>query len=105
MSLPGNWKAATIAQSATSSSEVNLGRDYDFLDIQIPTMDTCTIKITVAEKTGGTFFDLGDGVTTASGTHNYADVFKLGGYQFIKVVASASQTSAQRLIRVRGMAL
>lgn len=100
MSLYGDWKAATI--TTTSSAEVDLGRDYDYLEIQFPALATCTIKIQVAEKTGGTFYDLGDGITTASGTGTYADVFKLGGYQFIKVVASATQTTA-RLIRVRGM--
>ena len=103
MSIYGEWKAATIAAGAKSSAEVDLGRDYDFLEIQIPTLITGTVKIQVAEKTGGTFYDLGDGVTTASGTHNYADVFALGGYQFIKVVSSATQTSTDRLIRVRGM--
>lgn len=101
MSLYGEWKAATITDG-TDSSEVDLGRDYDFLEIQIPTLDSCTIKIQVAEKTGGDFYDLGDGVTTALGTHNYADVFKLGGYQFIEVIASQAQTGS-KLIRVRGM--
>ncbi len=100
MSTYGEWKAASI--TTTDSDEVDLGRDYDFLEIQIPALASCTIKIKVAEKTGGTFRDLGDGITTAAGTHNYHDVFKLGGYQFIKVIASADQTTA-RLIRVRGM--
>lgn len=103
MSLYGSWLAATIASSGTSSSEVNLGRDgYDMLEIQIPTMTSCNIKLQVAEKTGGTFRDLGDGVTTDTGTFNRSDTFKLGGWQFIKVVASNTQ-GAQRLIRVRGM--
>lgn len=108
MSLYGEWKVATIDEGASSSSEVDLGRDYDFLEIQIPTLDDpSTIKIQVAEITGGyptaeNYYDLGDGITTAAGTHNYADVFKLGGYQFIKVVADNAQAS-ERLIRVRGM--
>ena len=102
MSIYGEWKAATIASGGTSSAEVDLGRDYNYLEIQIPTLTSCTLKIQVAEKTAGTFYDLGDGVTTNPGTHNYADTFKLGGYQFIKVVASATQDE-QRLIRVRGM--
>ena len=100
MSIYGDWKAATI--NNTDSSEIDLGRDYDFLEIQIPTLVSCTIKIQTAEKTGGSFLDLGDGITTATGTHNYHDVFKLGGYQFIKVIASAGQ-SGDKLIRVRGM--
>lgn len=103
MSIYGKWQVATIASGAASSSEVDLGRDYDFLEIQIPTLDaSTTIKLQVAELTGGTFYDLGDGITTAAGTHNYADVLNLGGYQFIKVVADNNQ-DAERLIRVRGM--
>ena len=103
MSIYGSWIAATIDSSGTSSDEVDLGRDWDFMEIQIPTLDSSTtIKIQVAEKTGGSFYNLGDSVTTASGTHNYADCFKLGGYQFIKVVADNTQDS-ERLIRVRGM--
>lgn len=101
MSVYGEWKAATLTGS-TTSAEVDLGRSYDFLEIKIPTLDSAaTIKIQTAEKTGDTPLDLGDGITTAAGTHNYHDVFKLGGWQFIKVVASVSQTSVA--IRVRGM--
>lgn len=103
MSTYGEWKAATITTALkTTSAEVDLGRDYDFLEIWIPTIQSGTIKIQVAELTGDTCYDLGDGITTAAGTHNYFDVFKLGGYQFIKVVCSTEQTT-QRLIRVRGM--
>ncbi len=101
MSLYGEWLAATIT-AGTSSDEVDLGRDYDFLEIQIPTMTSGTIKLKVAEKTGGTFRDLGDSITTGVGTHNYHDTFKLGGYQFIKVVSSVTQ-SGTISIRVRGM--
>jgi len=101
MSIYGEWLAATIESDGTSSGQVDLGKVYDFLDIQIPTMTACTIKLTVAEKLGGTYRDLGDGVTTDSGTFDRADAFKLGGYQYIKVVASKTQ-AAQRLIRVRG---
>ncbi len=103
MSIYGDWIAATIDQNATSSDEVDLGRDWDYLEIQIPTIVSGTIKIQTAEKTGGTFRDLGDGVTTSTGTHNYHDTFNLGGYQFIKVVASVSQTGSDKDIRVRGM--
>ena len=103
MSIYGDWLPATIASAAASSDEVDLGRDWDFLEIQIPTLDSSTtIKLQTAEKTGGTFRDLGDGITTSAGTHNYNDTFNLGGYQFIKVVADNTQ-DAERLIRVRGM--
>jgi len=101
MSVYGDWLAATLT-SSTTSAEVNLGKDYDFLEIQIPELDSAaTIKIQVAEEAGGDYLDLGDGITTAAGTHDYHDVFKLGGWQFIKVVASVSQDDVK--IRVRGM--
>ena len=86
----------------SSMGDISFCPDYDFVEIQIPTLVSCTVKLQVAEKTGGTFYDLGDGVTTPAGAHNYADVFNLGGYQFIKVVADNNQ-DAERLIRVRGM--
>ena len=101
MSIYGSFVAATIETAGTSSVEVDLGKEYDFMDILIPTMTACSIKIQVSEKSGGTFYDLGDGVTTDTGTFDRADCFKLGGYEYIKVVASKTQAS-QRLIRVRG---
>ena len=101
MSVYGDWLAATIAASGTSSAEVNLGASFDLLEIQIPTVTSCTLKVQISETTGGTFYDLGN-VTTDTTTGAYSDVFKLGGYQFIKIVSSATQ-SVERLIRVRGM--
>jgi len=104
MSIPGSWLAATIASGGASSAEVDLGRSYDLIEIQIPTLDTATtLKVQTAEVTGGTFRDLGDSVTTTAGTHNYNDVWEIGGWQFIKIVADNSQ-DAERLIRVRGWA-
>ena len=69
MSFYGQWLAATIADEAKSSAEVNLGGNFDYLQIQIPATDAATIKIQVSESSGGTFYDLGDGITTASGVH------------------------------------
>ena len=103
MSIYGEWKAATIDEGGTSSDEVNLGRNFDYLLAQIPTLVSCTVKLQVAEEAGGTFYDLGDGVTTTAGEHGYADIFPLFGFQFIKVVASEAQTGSDKLIRVCGM--
>lgn len=100
MSLYGEWKAATITD--TDSSAIDLGWSWDFLEIQIPTLVSCTIKIQVAEKLADTYRDLGDGITTAAGIHNYHDVFKLGGWRYVKVIASTGQGGA-KAIRVRGM--
>ena len=103
MSIYGEWLAATIALNGTSSAAVNLGKDCDFLEIQIPTVTSCTLGLQVSEKLAGTYDDLGEGVTTDTTTGSYFDVWKLGGWRYIKVVSSATQ-GAERLIRVRGMA-
>jgi len=102
MSQYSEWKAATIEDGETESAEVDLGRDYDYLEVQIPTITSGTLSLKVAEKTGGSFRSLGNSITTSAGTHNYHDVWGLGGWQFIKVVSSAEQGD-DRLIRVRGM--
>jgi len=102
MSLYGRWLPATIASGGTSSDAVNLGMDADAVCIQLPTLTSCTIKLQVAEESGGTYQDLGSGVTTATTTGAYNTMLKAGGYSHIKVVSSAAQ-GAERLIRVRGM--
>ena len=102
MSIYGEWLAATIASGAFTSSEVNLGKDYDYLSVEIPEMDKCYLYLKVAETSGGTFYDLGKETMTNEETFNHADVWRLGGFMYIKVAATAGQT-AERLIRVRGM--
>jgi len=102
MSVYGDWLTVTVAQNGTKSSEVNLGKDYDYLEIQIPALDTCSMNLEVSMTSGGTFQNL-SGVTEAVATGAYDDVWYLGGWQFIKLECSAAQTSAKRTFYVRGM--
>ena len=102
MSVYGQWLVATISAGAKSSSAIDLGKEYDYLSIQIPAMDACRLYLQVAEKIGDTYYDLDNDTTVNDETFNRADVFRLGGWRFIKVVASKVQTSAV-LIRVAGM--
>lgn len=106
MSLYGDWKTATIALNGTTSGEVDLGRDYEVIQVIFPTLTSCTIKLQVAQLTGGTFQDICDStgvaITTSAFTGAVSTVLKLGGYQFLKFVSSASQGAA-RSILVRGM--
>ncbi len=110
--IHGEWKAATIADEATTSSEVDLGRPYENLMVIATALDNAQISIQVAEVTGGTFQDLymilsADGtsaqvitdVTTTAKTY----ALPLGGFQFIKIKASAAQNGGPRLIRVMGV--
>lgn len=102
MSVYGEWKAATISSGASISSEVDLGRDYDYLSVEIPGMDVCKLYLQVAEISGGTFYDLGKDTTTNEEQFNRADVWRVGGWRYVKVVATKTQ-NAERLIRIRGM--
>lgn len=102
MSVYGTWTATTIGAGASSSAAVDVGRDYDYLSVEIPEMDSCKLYLKVAEVLGGTYYDLGKETTTDEETFNRADVWRLGGWRYIKVVATASQVE-ERLIRVRGM--
>jgi len=102
MSVYGEWLTGTIANGGTSTDEINLGKDFEYLQVILPTLTSGTVKLQVSDEAGGTFKDLGDGVTTATTTGGYATTFKLGGYQFIKVVSSANQGAA-RTIKIRGM--
>ena len=102
MSVYGAWTATTIASGGTSSSAVDIGRDYDYLSVEIPEMTACKLYLKVAETLTGTYYDLGKETTTPEGTFNRADVWRAGGWRYIKVCATVGQ-GAERLIRVRGM--
>lgn len=102
MSVYGMWKTATISANQTVSSVVDLGRDYDYVSVEIPSMDTCKLYLRVSEIEGGTYYDLGKDTTTNEENFGRADVWRLGGWRFIKIVATQPQTSS-KAIRVRGM--
>jgi len=100
-SVEGEWYTASIILGGTISSTVDLGDSFMYMRVIIPTLASCTIKVQVAETASSTYYDL-DEVTTSVGTHNYATTFKLGGYRFVKLVASAAQT-AMISIKVSGL--
>lgn len=102
MSERGSWKAATISAGVSETSAIDIGRAYESLDIQIPDMEACKLYLKTCETLGGTYYDLGKDATTEIDTFNRADVWKLGGWRYIKVASSNSQ-SADREIRVRGI--
>ena len=109
--ISGTWTTATVAKSGTTSSEVDLGREYENLQVYIPTIDTAQVNIQVSEKSGGTFADLyatdlTDGsnskLITASGTGGFHWTVPIGGFQYIKIKCSAAQSTAARTFRVCG---
>ncbi len=104
MSLYGSWKdcVITIATDDDLSAEVDLGRDYEYLQVVMPALTAATVGVQVAEKSAGTFNALGtNSPTTVSTSGSKSTVLLLGGYQFIKLATSAGQ-AANRTFRVRG---
>lgn len=108
--IHGEWKTATIALNGTLSAEVDIGRQYERLLIVIPTIDSAQISLQVAEKTGGIFQDLhttdaggNKQVITVSITGGITWEAPLGGFQFIKVKASAAQAGGARSFRLCGV--
>jgi len=102
MSLYMPWRTATIANGDTVSDEVDLMNNCEYMQVILPPLTDGTIKVQVCEASCETFQDLGSGVTTATTTGGYSTTFKIGGYQFIKIVSSVSQGD-ERIIKVRGM--
>jgi len=101
MSVYGEWKNAVIPAGSSITSAIDLAREYDYLSVIIPGMDACKLQLQVAETLGGTYYDLGN-ASTDEEAFNRADVWRLGGYRYIKIKASKVQDNAVA-IRCCGM--
>ena len=106
------WKTALIDVSEDDdlSAEVDLGGNYEFLTILIPTLTSSTITIHVSNESGGTFYPVyvpdadatGDFAhATSAATTSHAVTFRIGGTQYIKIAAGSAQ-AADRSFKVRG---
>ena len=111
--LAGPWETVLIDIDVddTLSAEVDLGANYEFLTVLIPTITSSTITVHVAMASGGTFFPLyafdADGTgdfahATSAATTTHAVVFRIGGVQYIKIKAGSTQTTADKTFYVRG---
>ena len=108
MSVTGDWKSAviTVATNATETVEADLGRAYDLMQIDMPTLAvSCSLSVKVSKTTGGAFKSLGNSVASNVGTGNIQDVFKIYGHRYIKLVSSQTQTGTTHTFNVRGIGL
>ena len=111
--ISGTWTDAVIDYSEDDdlTDEVDLGREYESLQVYVPTLESSTqVSFKVSEKSGGTFADLyvtdvADGgnnkVISAASSGGYYWTIPIGGFEFIKVATSKAQT-ADRTFRVCG---
>lgn len=95
------WRNEIIESGETDSTPIDLGSAMDYVQVLLPTVDSGTIGIKVSDLEAGTYRTLGVSLTSATTTGNCAFVFILGGFQYIKIFSSASQT-ADRDIKVQG---
>jgi len=96
-------KTCVIAKDGQTSGAVDL-EDAEILGLILPTLDSANITFTVSSTLAGTYVALkakGAGALTLTATTGgFAitsdDLVGLKGYRFVKVVASAAQTTAAR---------
>jgi len=101
-SAVGERKSATIASGETVSEEIDLGGNFACILIEIPTIDSANISLQTSLEPRGNFQDLSS-VVYAAGTGAKSNTFKLGGWRYIKIKASAAQTSGAVTFIVRGV--
>jgi hypothetical protein len=105
----GSFVDCTIA-SGTTSAATDLGRPYEWMAIVMPaSLSSGTISVYGSETSGGTYTQLyitnptdgtNEPLTSDATTGSIVWVVPIGGFQFIKIVSGASQTT--KTFRVRG---
>ena len=97
----GDWKTVTIAAAGTVSSSTDLGGNFAYLQVVVPTITSAALELQ-AGPDGQNFQDLGQDASTTASTGAYADTWVLGGWRYIKVKSSVAQ-SALVSFKVRGV--
>ena len=106
------WVEVEIAQTGTESAEVDLGTDYQHVQVYNPALDSATITVKPSRESGDTAVQAysfshaatGDFVnTTTARTTAGMNVFKDICARFVTVVAGAAQASAKRTFWIRGL--
>jgi len=102
--INSEWMSAVVDISYDDdlTRVVDLGKEYEYLMVHIPTIDSANLSVYVAEALGSDYYALGNAVVVAAGTGAFADVWDIGGHRYIKIKTSAAQT-ADRLFRVMGV--
>ena len=90
---------AIILKDGTLSNAVDI-RDAKFISLILPTLDTCNITFEVSDSKTGNYVDLkkadASAVTITATTGGFATLYidEIAGYGWMKVKASAAQTTA-----------
>jgi len=105
------WKTATIAIDGTVSTAADLGRPFKSLAIVIPAIVSGTVAIHTAMTASGTYQALSvistndaddDPVLCSTSTGAINVTVPFFGWQHLKIVTGAGQTTTARTIYVAG---
>jgi hypothetical protein len=100
------WKSATIevAEDDDLSDAVDLGEHYRYLAVVLPALTSCRVGVHVCSTVDGTYVPLGSGTAaqTALTAGDYATVFDIGGWRYIRLSTSAAQAE-DRQFAVQGV--
>ena len=112
--LPSKWLDALldVDVDADATEEVDLGGDYEFLTVIVPTLTQASkLEAQIAIASGGTFYPVwrwdGDAAQdlvgqTTSITTTRVVIFRIGGAQFIKIGVEGTDMAADITFYVRG---
>ena len=109
--IKSDWKSCVLAKDGQTSAECDLGQPFRFIIVEVPTVDTATLTIQTARASGGTFRNLyltdpADGgnnkVIAASGEGGFIWAVDVGAIQYVKIYASAAQTTAAVTFYIKG---
>jgi hypothetical protein len=99
--LTTGWQDLIIARYALTSSALDLGDNYEYLNVYIPTIDAGAVSVYVSDTLTGTY--AADNLSTASHSSSTGGVFTtlgIGGFRYIKIVTE-NQTSAAVTFKIR----
>lgn len=114
LGLPcSGWVTSTVAKDGTiSATGTDLGMPYKYCTVILPTIDSAAISLQGAMTLDGTYNPIhgwndadADGtvlVATTAGTGVITATFPLGGFQYVKVLCGAAQTTAAVTFYLRG---
>jgi len=108
MSIFGNWKTEAIANTAAISNVIDLGNDWEKVEVVLGAMTAADISLLITPAmqegvtpTNSTFYNLSSTSAFNCLTGNVAYTLDSGGFRYIKVNSSVAQ-GADRVIQVRG---
>ena len=110
----GQWITITLDDNDQTTAEIDLGGDFQHVQVENPTIISGAITVQVARASGGTFLQVyrhksnatGDVAHTATArTGAGMNFFRDIGGRYIKINTGASQTAGPLTLYARGIGL